>query len=97
MRESLQTARRRAASYDRIGHLMDSSLAGKRHRMELLAGALAHLSPLARLSGGYGFVSGPDGRAIRTVTDLQEGDPFRVQLRDGRIDAAAVEIHPDGA
>jgi hypothetical protein len=31
------------------------------------------------------------------VTDLQEGDPFRVQLRDGRIDAAAVEIHPDGA
>ena len=97
MRESLQTARRRAASYDRIGHLMDSSLAGKRHRMELLAGSLAHLSPLARLSGGYGFVSGPDGRAIRTVTDLQEGDPFRVQLRDGRIDAAAVEIHPDGA
>ena len=95
MRESLMTARRRAASYDRMGHLMDSSLAEKRHRMELLAGSLAHLSPLARLSGGYGFVSGMDGRALRSVTDLEEGDIFRVQLRDGRIDAAAVGIHQD--
>ena len=89
-------ARGRLAAGLTLAHHMDRALSGSRHRMELLAGSLEHLSPLTRLSGGYGFVSLPDGRSVRSVSQLGEGDPFRVRLRDGTVDAMAQRIHRDG-
>lgn len=89
-------SRGRLAAGLTLAHHMDRALSGSRHRMELLAGSLEHLSPLTRLSGGYGFVSLPDGRSVRSVSQLGEGDPFRVRLRDGTVDAMAQRIHRDG-
>jgi len=89
-------ARGRLAAGLTLVHHMDRALSGSRHRMELLAGSLEHLSPLTRLSGGYGFVSLPDGRSVRSVSQLGEGDPFRVRLRDGTVDAMAQRIYRDG-
>ena len=89
-------SRGRLAAGLTLAHHMDRALSGSRHRMELLAGSLEHLSPLTRLSGGYGFVSLPDGRSVRSVSQLGEGDPFRVRLRDGTVDAMAQRIYRDG-
>ncbi len=94
MTRRIDTARRRADRREQLDTLMGKEITGARHRMELLAGSLAHLSPLARLSGGYGFVSTPDGRAVCSVTDIHPSDTFRVRLRDGLIDATADKVTP---
>ena len=94
MTRRIDSARRRADRGEQLDSLMGSKMTGARHRIELLAGSLAHLSPLARLSGGYGFVSTPDGRAVCSVTDIRPSDTFRVRLRDGLIDATADKVTP---
>ena len=60
--------------------------------MEILAGSLAHLSPVARLSGGYGFVSSVRGGALRSVRDIRPEDRFNVRLKDGVIEAVAETV-----
>lgn len=95
MQGRILEARRRLEAGERLSRGMDAVLSRDRHRLELAAGAMEHLSPLARLQGGYGYVSGPDGRAVRSAAQLGEGDPFRVRLHDGTVDAVArkVEMH----
>ena len=95
IREAIGQAKRRADVTGLLDGLMDNAMAQSRHRLELSAGSLAHLSPLARLSGGYGFVSDRDGKAVRSVTDVREGDSLRVRLRDGLIEAQARQVIPD--
>ena len=95
IREAIGQAKRRADVTGLLDGLVDNAMAQSRHRLELSAGSLAHLSPLARLSGGYGFVSDRDGKAVRSVTDVREGDSLRVRLRDGLIEAQARQVIPD--
>ncbi len=90
----LRDARQRADVTDLLDHRMDDAVSKNRHRLELTAGSLVHLSPLARLSGGYGFVSRPDGSAVRSVHDLKPSDPFLVRLKDGRVDALVQKTEP---
>lgn len=90
----LRDARQRADVTDLLDHRMDDAVSKNRHRLELTAGSLAHLSPLARLSGGYGFVSRPDGSAVRSVHDLKPSDHFLVRLKDGRVDALVQKTEP---
>lgn len=83
----IREKRQRADLAELLERRMDDAVSKNRHRLELMAGSLAHLSPVARLSGGYGFVSRPDGSAVRSVQDLKPSEPFRVRLKDGRVDA----------
>lgn len=84
--------RTRADRRDRLRMLINSKIIDSRHRMELIAGTLEHLSPLARLSGGYGFVSTPDGHAIYSAADIHPDEDFHVRLRDGLIEATACRV-----
>ena len=88
----IELARRRADRSEQLDTLMNRALTDSRHRVELIAGPLSHLSPLARLSGGYGFVSTPDGHPIRSTADIRPADTFRVHLRDGLIEATADKV-----
>ena len=88
----IELARRRADRSEQLDTLMNRALTDSRHRVELIAGSLSHLSPLARLSGGYGFVSTPDGHPIRSTADIRPADTFRVHLRDGLIEATADKV-----
>ena len=92
MTRRIENARMSADRTERLDTLMNRRITASRHRMELLAGSLAHLSPLARLSGGYGFVSTPDGHPIRSTADIRPADTFRVHLRDGLIEATADKV-----
>ena len=92
MTRRIENARMNADRGDRLDTLMNRRITASRHRMELLAGSLSHLSPLARLSGGYGFVSTPDGHPIRYAHDIRPADHFRLHLRDGLIEATADKV-----
>lgn len=56
------------------------------------AGRLEAVSPLQKISCGYGYLTGKEGSAVRSVTDVSEGDEIRVYLRDGSISANVTEV-----
>lgn len=76
---------------DQLRLLMESRLENNRHRLALLAGRLSGLSPLDKISSGYGFVTDIQGKRLKSVTQLEVGDRFRVHLADGSVTAETVE------
>jgi exodeoxyribonuclease VII large subunit len=66
----------------------------RRARLELLAGRLHALSPLATLSRGYAVARLLDGRALTSAADFAPGLDFELLLRDGRVRATARESDP---
>ena len=75
-------ARKEAFAFD-IYSAVRSKLTASRHGLELRAGRLDASSPLRRISGGYGYITGEDGKAIRSISEVQEGGTVRTRLRDG--------------
>ena len=57
------------------------------NRMEvsLLAEKLEGLSPIKRISKGFGLITGGDGRRIVTVSQVKPGDKVEIRIRDGKI------------
>ena len=75
-------ARKEAFAFD-IYSAIRSKMTASRHGLELRAGRLDASSPLRRISGGYGYITGEDGKAIRSIREVQEGGTVRTRLRDG--------------
>ncbi len=95
MESALEAARGRLHAGDRLDVLMDRKLERARTRLRLSAAALDSLSPLKKLSGGYGRISGEDGRAILSVRQISPGDRILIRMRDGRARALAEEVLPE--
>lgn len=58
-----------------------------RKRLEIVSGKLWGLSPLRKLSQGYGYVTDMEGNRLASVMQTQPGEEIRVQLADGNIEA----------
>ncbi len=71
---------------------MEQAVSDRRHRLALLAEALSARSPLERLSSGYAFVEGPDGKRTREAASLTSGDRIRAYLADGSFTAVVEEV-----
>lgn len=95
MTGKIADARQHIKDAEQMDALMKRSVMENRHRMQLFATALEQISPLARLSGGYGFVTDEDGRNVRSVRQVSAGDIIFIQLPDGRIEAEAQTITED--
>lgn len=77
---------------ERMSRLLEEKLRNRRHRLELLAGRLNGLSPLVRISRGFGFLEGKNGKRIESVTQTEPGDPIRIRVSDGTIHANVEKI-----
>ena len=77
---------------DRLDAFMDTAVSDRRHRLEMLAGEISHLSLLARLKGGYSYIADERGRAIRSVRDTFKGDILDIRMIDGAVKARVTEI-----
>lgn len=77
---------------DRLRTLMDRDVLENRHRLALLSGKLHGLSPLEKISRGFGFVTGEDGKRIDSVKSVKEGDPIQVQLADGKLISRVTDV-----
>lgn len=90
MASRVVTDRSRAAEVSaRLGQLIEKQAVRDRHRLELISSRLDGLSPLKKIGGGYGFLTDKEERRIESVSQVKEGDPIRIRIRDGRIDAVA--------
>lgn len=65
--------------------LLEQRLLEQRHRLALIGGRLHGLSPLEKISKGFGFVTGEDGARIESVKQVKKGDQIQVRLADGKI------------
>ena len=72
---------------ERLDSAMNRHLVRNKHRLELLAGRLHAISPAARLSGGYAFVTGKDKTPLVSVAQVKPKDTVRVTLTDGSFTA----------
>ena len=88
--QSQLNARRQrlADGEDRLRRLMDGALSRRRHVLALYSERLDGLSPLKRISGGFGFVTGGDGKRICSAGAVKPGDRVCIRVSDGRIDAS---------
>ena len=71
---------------DRLEQGIRLKLERSRQKLEMLSGRMKGLSPTARLTGGFGYITKGD-QAVRSAADLKPGDRFTVILHDGRISA----------
>lgn len=66
---------------------MKDKVSSARADFAALTSGLSALDPLAVLARGYSAVFAPDGRVIKSVEDVSEGDEFTLRTSDGEIDA----------
>ncbi|MEY8338817.1 exodeoxyribonuclease VII large subunit [Lachnospiraceae bacterium 62-35] len=93
MEEKLAAGRRRLErTSGRLFSIMEKKTEKNRYFLGILSERLEGMSPLKKISAGYGLVTGKDGRRLDSAAKLQKGDSFQVQLRDGRIMGRAEEI-----
>lgn len=76
---------------DRIKGRLDHQLINNRHRLALLSGRLQGLSPLEKISKGFGFVTDQTDKRVEFVRKLQPGQIVQVRLSDGKIKAQVLE------
>ena len=67
--------------------LMENQLSRNKHKMLLYIEKLKGLSPLERISSGYGSIAGADGTKITDVKKVNVGDLIRVTMRSGMVEA----------
>ena len=82
---------------DRIKALYDRRIAFV-HRIKLAEEDLQHLlarvrslSPQSTLERGYAVVQRSDGKAVRQVTDVKNGDAVRIRLAQGQLAAEIID------
>lgn len=68
---------------------MQRKITESRHRMQLHAGSLEGFSPLKKLQQGYSYTELSDGKALRSVSQIQAGEPVTIHVTDGKILARA--------
>ena len=91
----LEPARARLAPLPtRLAAACEARRADARRRLEIVAGRLSALNPLAVLQRGYAIVRGPDGKTLRSVAGLAEGDAVTARLADGEFAARVVGAPP---
>lgn len=79
-------------SQDKIRESMQAILKNKRHLLDIKIERLEAVSPLKRLSSGYAFMEGSDGRPVTSVKDVKKGDDVTLYLKDGRVSANIHEV-----
>ncbi|MBO4399979.1 MAG: exodeoxyribonuclease VII large subunit, partial [Lachnospiraceae bacterium] len=50
------------------------------------------VSPVRKLSGGYGYVSGPDGKPVTSAAARKAGDEVLIFLKDGELRTEVKEV-----
>ena len=64
----------------------------KRHSLAIYIEKLKGLSPLQKLNSGYSYVSDTQGKNIRSVQGVREGQSLCIQVTDGSIQTVVTGI-----
>ncbi len=91
-RHQINEKRQRLADQEeRLKSLMDRRLNRDRQRLAIAGERLWGLSPLKKLSQGYGFITDEEGKRLESVRQAEPGSEITVRVADGRIRAQVKE------
>ena len=85
IRQLNEKRQRLADTEERLGQLLERKLTDRRHRLALFGSRLDGLSPLKKISGGFGFLTDADGRRVESAAAVSAGDSMLVRVSDGHI------------
>ncbi len=74
-----------------LSAVMNQRMEQDKKRLALISGKMWGLSPLKKLSQGYGFVTDRDGNRVESVKQTPPGCEIVVQVTDGRLRARVEE------
>ena len=77
---------------ERLENRMQTILRGRRHTLALYIERMKAVSPLEKLNSGFSYVEAADGKNIRSVTQVHEGDSLRIRVSDGVIDTKVEQV-----
>lgn len=70
---------------ERLDNGMSRALQKKKHKLALYVEKMKGLSPLYKLSQGYGYVANEAGKQIKSVKNIKKNDLLQVSILDGDI------------
>lgn len=76
---------------ERLSQVTMQRLQEAKHRLALASGRLHGLSPLAKISGGFGFVTDDSGKRLESIRQVQAGDRIAVRILDGKLTAQVLQ------
>jgi len=71
---------------ERLHLAMERKYDRRQHAFYMYVERMKGLSPLEKISGGFGYVS-KEGTAVKSAEQLSKGDAFTLYLSDGKVDA----------
>jgi len=77
---------------ERMINAMKNRFVQVQHRYDMLLTRLNGLSPTAKLTGGYGYLSNQDNDPVLSVDDIHENDTFSVTIWNGSIEGKVTKI-----
>ena len=77
---------------EKLNQRIAAVITGKRHQAQMYSERLAGLSPMARLLGGYAFVTHKDGKLVRSVKQVKENEELKLSVADGDIYARVTSV-----
>lgn len=77
---------------DNLNKAMDLYMERRKTTLKMQAGKLSALSPLKKISGGFGYLTGDDGVGINSIKEVKESEVVKVRLYDGSFDATVNSI-----
>ena len=86
-----QQRQRLAELQDQMEEAMKRKLTMAKHRLALAGGRLHGLSPLEKISRGFGFLTDENSRRIENAADVNPGDLITIRITDGRLKARVTE------
>ena len=75
---------------DSLRNLMDRRLIAEKHRLALSAEKMKGLSPLEKLNQGFSFVQDENGRNIKSIRQVRQGERLTVYVTDGKIETEVI-------
>ena len=76
---------------ERLSHAMDRRMENDKKRLAEASGRLWGLSPLRKLSQGFGYIEDQEGKRLGSVKQAPPGSGITVQVADGTLSALVTE------
>jgi exodeoxyribonuclease VII large subunit len=78
---------------ERLWMYMERNIGNVKNRLNILAEKLNGLSPLNKLSGGFGYISDKNNNLINSIEKVKSGNNVSVTLSDGVFWATVDQVH----
>ena len=71
---------------------MQRKIDRKRHELAIYIERMKGVSPLQKLNSGYSYVVDDQGKNIRSISQVENGDPIKIYVTDGYVKAQVQEV-----